>query len=141
MSIRLATSDLDIRRCFPVMLQLRSQLGEGEFLERVRRQMATGYELALLEFGNDVKAVAGFRIHENLFRGRHMYIDDLVTDTTQRSAGFGGELLDWLARHATEQGCANLDLDSGVQRFEAHRFYFRHGMSIGAYHFHRSLEA
>jgi len=32
-------------------------------------------------------------------------------------------------------GCKNLELDSGVQRFDAHRFYLLKRMNISSYHF------
>ena len=33
--------------------------------------------------------------------------------------------MDWLKREAKERGCVQLQLDSGVQREQTHRFYFR----------------
>ena len=64
-----------------------------------------------------------------------MYVDDLITSDAARSKGFGGQLLDWLVEQAAGRGCAQLELDSGVQRFDAHRFYFRKRMKIASYHF------
>ena len=64
-----------------------------------------------------------------------MYVDDLVTDAEARSRGYGDALFDWLVNYARTQGCTRLDLDSGVQRFAAHRFYFRKRMHISFYHF------
>jgi GNAT superfamily N-acetyltransferase len=66
---------------------------------------------------------------------RKLTIDDLVTDATARSKGYGHALMAYLTRIATEAGCTMLDLDSGVQRFEAHRFYLRERMNIAAHHF------
>ena len=42
----------------------------------------------------------------------------------------GGALFDWLVAEARAAGCKQLDLDSGVQRFAAHRFYLMKRMSI-----------
>ena len=86
-----------------------------------------------------MQAVAGYRIMENLFSGLHMYVDDLVTSEAQRSRGFGGALLDWLVELAKSHHCVEFQLDSGVQRFDAHRFYFRKGMHISSYHFRLKL--
>ena len=63
-------------------------------VERVRRQQSAGYVVAFLESDGEVRAVAGYRILESLFSGRFMYVDDLVTRATDRSAGCGSELLD-----------------------------------------------
>ena len=139
-SIHLAESESDIRRCHPVMVQLRPQLAADEFVARVGRQRAEGYEVAYLESESQVRAVAGFRIVEMLMHGRHLYVDDLVTDAAQRSKGHGEVLMDWLVERASAAGCKSLQLDSGVQRFEAHRFYFREGMYISSYHFSIKLE-
>jgi GNAT superfamily N-acetyltransferase len=67
-------------------------------------------------------------------------VDDLVTRDSDRSRGFGGELLDWLIKQARKNGCESLELDSGVQRFDAHRFYFTKRMSISSYHFRIRVE-
>jgi GNAT superfamily N-acetyltransferase len=138
--IAIAESDADILRCFPVMLHLRPHLVEADFVARVRRMQSAGFRLARLEEGGAVRAVAGYRFHEKLFSGRTLYVDDLVSDPAQRSRGHGARLLTWLADQARAHDCDLLELDSGVQRFDAHRFYFRERMKISSYHFTRPLQ-
>jgi GNAT superfamily N-acetyltransferase len=138
-SIHEAKTDGEITRCFSVMVQLRPHLEESAFVPVVRRQYAGGYRLAFLESSGAVQAVAGYRLLDNLVGGRVLYVDDLVTDSDARSRGYGKALLDWLAERGREQGCAFLELDSGVQRFDAHRFYFVNGMVISSHHFRRAL--
>ena len=139
--IRLANTPEEIRRCHPVMLELRPPFQDPEqFVERVLRQQKQGYLLAFLESEGDVRAVAGYRFLESLFSEKFLYVDDLVTRESSRSLGFGGDLLDWLIEQARVHGCENLELDSGVQRFDAHRFYFSKRMSISSYHFRIKIE-
>ncbi|AFY86906.1 GCN5-related N-acetyltransferase [Chroococcidiopsis thermalis PCC 7203] len=140
MQIKFATSNLDISRCFPVMVQLRSHLTEAEFVNRVQRQQQAGYFLVYVEKNNSIKAVAGCRLMETLIDGQLLYIDDLITDTSERSQGYGSALIDWLIEYAKSQGCVSLQLDSGVQRAAAHRFYFRKGLTISSFRFKRSLQ-
>ncbi|MGL5924069.1 GNAT family N-acetyltransferase [Chroococcidiopsis sp.] len=140
MPIKLATSALDISRCFPIMMQLRSHLTEAEFVNRVQRQQQAGYFLVYIEKNNSIKAVAGCRLMETLIDGQLLYIDDLITDTSERSQGYGSALIDWLIEYAKSQGCVSLQLDSGVQRAAAHRFYFRKGLTISSFRFKRSLQ-
>jgi GNAT superfamily N-acetyltransferase len=122
------------------MHQLRPHLVEADFVRRVRgMQQREGFQLAFVEDGGAVHAVAGYRYYEKLFSGKNLYVDDLVTAASQRSRGYGRALLGWLAAEAKRRGCDQLELDSGVQRFEAHRFYFRERMHVSAYHFVRSL--
>jgi GNAT superfamily N-acetyltransferase len=134
--IALADTDDDVRRCFPGMLELRTHLDDAEeFVRRVRQQRKEGYELAFLEDAGEVRAVSGFRVFSSLADGRVMHVDDLVTDGMQRSRGYGDRLFDWLVDRARAAKCDRVRLDSGVQRFAAHRFYLRKRMSIVAHHF------
>lgn len=133
--VREIDADADVRRSFPVMRQLRPHLTEDEYVARVHSQRAGGYRLAIVDEDGEVRAAAGFRILEMLVQGRHLYVDDLVTDETRRSLGHGGLLFDWLMDEARRAGCATLELDSGVQRLRAHAFYFAKRMHISSYHF------
>lgn len=139
MNIAIAQTDDEIRRCYRVMSQLRSHVSEEEFLPRVRKQIDGGYFLAYVEDG-DVKACAGYRYIDMLSRGYFMYVDDLITDEAERSKGYGDALFDWLLNECRSRGCDQLNLDSGVHRFAAHRFYFRKRMHIAAYNFSLPLK-
>src|SRR5256885_4407300 len=134
--IAIATTPEQIRRCHPVMRELRPLFQEPEqFVERVQRQRKEGYQLAFVESEGEVCAVAGYRFLESLFSGKFLYVDDLVTRERDRSRSFGGQLLDWLVEQAREHGCENLELDSGVQRLDPHRFYCSKRMNISSSHF------
>jgi GNAT superfamily N-acetyltransferase len=63
----------------------------------------------------------------------------LAVDEAVRSKGYGQELFEWLIEFAKNCDCMQLELDSGVQRFDAHRFYLRQRMSIKSHHFSLTL--
>jgi GNAT superfamily N-acetyltransferase len=139
--IQLAENDEEIMRCYPVMVELRPHLRAEKFLDRVKQQRETaGFKLAYL-LDEEVRAVAGFRVSENLASNRFLYVDDLVSISTQRSKGYGGELFDWLIEYARAEQCQEVHLDSRVQRFAAHRFYLNKRMIIEAHHFTLVLTA
>jgi len=138
--IRILQASGDIIRCFPLMADLRPHLREDEFVSRVRgQQREHGYRLAVLEEDGAVRAVAGFRIAECLAWGRFLYVDDLVTARSVRFRGYGQQLFDWLLAEARREGCEQLHLDSGVQRYEAHGFYLKNRLHITSHHFTRVL--
>jgi GNAT superfamily N-acetyltransferase len=138
-TIAIAQSDEDIRRCFAVMRELRPHLNEAEFVPRVQRQIAAGYRLGFVEEDGAIRTVAGFRFLDNLASGKVLYVDDLVTDPSVRSKNYGQRMLDWLIAEARAHDCDTLELDSGVQRFGAHRFYLRNRMDITSHHFRLHL--
>jgi GNAT superfamily N-acetyltransferase len=138
--IKFASTDEEINACYDVMSQLRPHIAREDFLPRVRRQMdAFDYRVAYVKDEGEVKAVAGIRISEWLHGGKYVEIDDLVSADGDRSKGYGGKLFDWILDFAREQKCNHVRLLSGVQRFDAHRFYLRKRMNIEAHYFNLKL--
>ncbi|MFA7291800.1 MAG: GNAT family N-acetyltransferase [Rhodocyclaceae bacterium] len=128
-----------LSRSESVHRQLRPNL-PADYAGRLGAVFANGGRMAVVAEGEAVRAVALWRLVENTYEGRRLYVDDLVTDETQRSNGFGKILLDWLQGHAQRLGCDVLALDSGVQRAGAHKFYFREGMHIPSFCFRKVIK-
>ncbi|MFV2058018.1 MAG: GNAT family N-acetyltransferase [Thiohalomonadales bacterium] len=139
MGITLAKSDSEIERCFEVMSQLRTHLVKDAFLTTVRQMESQGYRLAYIEYQASIVAVAGYRIYTNLFMGKHLYVDDLVTRNHVRSQGYGERMVQWLRNEALKEKCNYFHLDSGTHRNDAHKFYFKQGFSIASFHFSEKL--
>jgi GNAT superfamily N-acetyltransferase len=121
-----------------VHLQLRPHLA-GNYLGRMREVIAGGAEMAVAVDGGKITGVAVYRMVERTFTGRELYCDDLVTDESKRSTGVGHALMDHMRALCAARGCDTFALDSGVQRGEAHRFYFREGMTATSFHFTQVL--
>lgn len=123
----------------PVHRQLRPQL-PADYAGKMRRVFNDGARMCVAVRGDGVVGVAVHRIHENTFDGVQMYVDDLVADESQRSRGIGKALMDHLQEQARDSGCQAFNLDSGTQRTQAHKFYFREGMVVNSFHFGKSLK-
>ena len=134
-----ARTDAEIQKCFDVMSELRTHLKRDEFLDTVRHMESEGFRLAYIEDDDAVVAVAGYRIYTNLFLGKNLYVDDLVTSAQARSRGYGEQLINWLRDKAKQADCRAYHLDSGTQRGQAHKFYFNQGFTISSYHFSEQL--
>lgn len=135
MSIKIAESDAELARASDVLLELRPAFTKDALIAQIKEQQRSGYRVAYLESAGEVQCVAGFVVGTKLAWGKHLYVDDLVTAERHRSTGAGKRMLAWLKAHALELGCRQLQLDSGVQRFGAHRFYLREGFHISSHHF------
>lgn len=57
--------------------------------------------------------------------GCRCWVEDLAVSPERRSQGVGKALLDAAKDWARERGATHLELDSGLARTEAHRFYER----------------
>jgi GNAT superfamily N-acetyltransferase len=82
-----------------------------------------------------VICLAGFTIGQKLSIGKHLYIDDFVTDKSLKSTDSAKALLDFLKIYAKQQNCKSIHLDSLVQRHDAHKFYLSEDMEIDSHHF------
>ncbi len=141
LELRHAETDQQIAACFPLMRQLRPHLaGRTELVTRVRRQEKESYRLLIAWRGEEAVGAAGYRMQENLIRGRFVYVDDLVVLDSERRSGIGAQLLDEVARLAKEAGIDWLTLDTALDNALGQRFYFRWGLLSTALHFGKSLK-
>lgn len=67
--------------------------------------------------------------------GRRVWVEDLAVDPERRSQGIGKALLDAAKDWARERGASHLELDSGLGRVDAHRFYEREGAENKSFSF------
>jgi GNAT superfamily N-acetyltransferase len=112
-----------------------------DYRARMAEMFAEGAGLVQLVDEGAVRALAVWRAFHTTYCGYRLEIDDLVTDETQRSKGYGATLLAFVEAKARAIGCDTLTLNAGTQRTRAHRFYFREGLHIWAFHFSKDLRA
>jgi GNAT superfamily N-acetyltransferase len=140
-NVKLAQSEADVARVWPVMRVLRPHIeSEAAFLAQVRRQQTTaGWRLIFVEDAGAPVAAAGFRISEWLAWGKALYVDDLICLESHRGQGFAEALMLWMEDLARDEGCVQFHLDSGTHRLGAHRFYHRLKLAITSFHFQKTL--
>lgn len=108
---------------FPVLNELRTHLNKSTYLNFLHSMREEGYKLFALYDNEQVVAVTGIAIRTNFYYGKHIFVYDLVTQSSQRSKGYGEELLSYIHQFAIRNGCGIVSLESGLFRAEAHRFY------------------
>jgi GNAT superfamily N-acetyltransferase len=123
----------------PVLMELRPHLTPESFAQVYSEGHPQGLRYTAVYDSDRCVAVAGWRLVATTVALRKLYVDDLVTTSDRRGKGVGAALLRKLESRAREAGCRVLDLDSGADREDAHRFYFREGMVIRSLHFIRRL--
>jgi GNAT superfamily N-acetyltransferase len=142
-ALELVDLDVDDPRwdaVLPVLQELRPDLTAEQRRAVHAEGQPQGYRFLAALDGDRCLGVAGWRLVATVFAGRKLYVDDLVTAASSRSGGVGRALLAELERRARAAGCSVLDLDSGVQRHAAHRFYFRERMHVSSHHFTKRLD-
>lgn len=138
--IRELTTNDELADAYPVLRELRDHLDPDE-MERYHDQMREeGYRLFGRYDGDVLVAVAGITVGTNFYLGKHVFVHDLVTTERRRSEGHGGALLEYLHAWALERDCETVELESGLWREEAHRFYEELGYEKYCYSFKYDLD-
>ena len=118
--------------------ELRQHL-PADYIARMKEVFAGGAEMAVAVVDGRVAGVTVFRILEKTHSGRDLYCDDLVTSQRSRSTGVGHALIEYMEKLCRERRCDTFSLDSGTWRQQAHKFYFREGMTITSFHFDKKI--
>lgn len=126
-TIRPATEN-DVVPLIPLMEQLGYQISEADLLENIKLHLSPAYALFVSEMAG--KLIGFISIH--IYRYPHLKdslsrITALCVDANYRSFGIGGKLLTYAEKYIKSRGCKLIELTSGIQREDAHRFYEKYG--------------
>ncbi len=141
MEIKYAITQEEFLKCWNAISALRPMLTVEKYLELIESMKTQGYQLLFMEEENgEVPAILGFRYLTMLYCGNIIYIDDLSTLPQARGKGYGNQLLDFVINLAQEKNLDGVHLDSGHQRFDAHRLYLNKKFNITSHHFALTLQ-
>lgn len=96
-----ATTDEEIKACYPVIVELRPHVpNENELLRQVKIQREQeGFHLMYIkdtiEGESEPRPVSimSYRIYHCLFYGRQLYVNDVCTISSAKKRGYAGALL------------------------------------------------
>ena len=96
------------------------------------------YVCALIE--DDIVGFCSLTIKDSLWQtGLLGHIDELVVDKEYRGKGIGSKLMEYITNIAGEKGCVIIELDSALNRNQAHRFYKQNGFKDRAFLFSKKI--
>lgn len=135
-----AKSRGDLERCYPVMKELRPHLSFDDYISIYNEShSADGYEVVAVEDKGQILAVMGYRFLSDFVRGKHVYVDDLVSTEKVRSQGLGAELLKYAEKIAESSGCKSLRLCTGIENDRGVKFYDRNGWTKRAFAYTKKI--
>jgi GNAT superfamily N-acetyltransferase len=134
------TNKKDLERCYPIIKELRPHLSFEDYISIYKQSHTSdGYEIVAIEEMEQILAVMGYRFISDFVRGKHVYVDDLVSTEKVRSQGLGAELLKFAESVAEETGCKSLRLCTGIENERGMKFYDRNGWTKRAFAYTKKL--
>lgn len=125
-----AKNSTNLEDFFPLILELRPHLTLSEFVTiYTNAHEKNQYELtAFFDENHEMCALIGYRVMYDFVRGRHLYIDDLVTSSKKRSKGLGAYVLQYAENLAKDLNCTGgLRLCAGLENTRGIAFYEKNG--------------
>lgn len=114
MNIRKGTKN-DIPRTLELIIELASfEKSEDKVMTTVERMEKDGFgsnsffEFYVAENDSDIVGIALFYYRYSTWKGRMLYLEDLVVTKTERRKGIGKMLLDKLIAHAKSHDCSGV---------------------------------
>ncbi len=86
-----------------------------------------------IEHTERANAVILYTTGVRMFCGKYMQLDSLFIRPEARRRGYSTAIFDWLEAKARELDCDRLLLESLVESFDAHKFFFQQGYHMRGY--------
>ena len=71
--------------------------------------------------------------------GRSLEPDHVYIEEKYRSKGIGAQLFEWIEVYGKEKGVTTIELNTYVQNFPSHKFYYNQGFNALGYHFLKKI--
>lgn len=127
-----------------LIIPLVKELSESKFSDTVLRnrflEMVTqNYECAVILNKDELVGVTGLWYCTRHYSGRSVELDHVFIDKKHRSKGLGKEFMVWIEGYVKNKGYEAIELNSYVQNYPSHKFYYNLGFQILGYHFLKKL--
>lgn len=130
----------DINCIIPLIQKLTNNANSDAILkERFAIIVEENYECAGVFENEKLIGVCGMWFQTRHYAGKSMEVDHVYIDEEYRGKGLGKRFFNWLYDYAKSKGCVISELNTYVQNYPSHKFYYNEGYEIFGYHFYKTL--
>jgi GNAT superfamily N-acetyltransferase len=120
------------------------ELNEGRISESILRSRFNemknqNYECATICLGNEIIGISGLWFCTRHYSGKSVELDHVYIKPQHRNKGLGKKFMDWIYNYVKEKGCDSVELNTYVQNYPSHKFYYNEGFQILGYHFLKKI--
>ena len=107
--------------------------------QRFSEMVSQNYECAAIFDGDELIGVCGMWFCTRHYSGRSVEVDHVFIDDAYRGQGLGKQFFKWIYNYVKQKGYEAVELNTYVQNYPSHKFYYNEGFQILGYHFLKTL--
>ena len=130
----------EINSIIPMIQELSENKIPNSVLEARFQEMTTqNYECAVVYDNEKLIGVTGLWFCTRHYSGKSVELDHVIIDENYRNKGLGKEFMIWIENYAKGKGYEAIELNTYVQNYPSHKFYYNLGFEILGYHFLKNI--
>lgn len=139
-TIKILAKD-QILSIIPLMMEYtENKIDQVVLEERFLDMITQNYECVAMYDGERLIGIAGMWFMTRHYAGKSMEPDHVYITKTYQRKGLGKCFFKWMHSYAKNKGCKTSELNTYVQNYPSHKFYYNEGYAIYGYHFYKDLD-
>lgn len=134
-------SNADLDQIIPLVYALNEEKVSVDVLKlRFDEMKHQNYECAVIyDNSHELVGVSGLWFCTRHYIGKAVELDHVYIKPTHRGKGLGKQFMIWIDAYVKEKGCNSIELNTYVQNYPSHKFYYNEGFEALGYHFLKKL--
>lgn len=130
----------EINAIIPLIQKLTEHKFSDQILkERFSEMITQNYECAVIYDNVKLIGVTGLWYCTRHYAGKSVEVDHVYIEDNYRGKGIGKQFFKWIYDYVKTKGCESVELNTYVQNYPSHKFYYNEGFEILGYHFFKEL--
>ncbi|SDB53780.1 hypothetical protein SAMN03097699_1986 [Flavobacteriaceae bacterium MAR_2010_188] len=132
----------EIEKVIPLVDKLNDNKVSIKLLkERFAEMIQQNYECAVIMDDNKIVGVSGLWFCTRHYIGKSVELDHVYIEEEYRNKGLGNDFMKWIQDYTRKKGCNSIELNTYVQNFPSHKFYYNQGFNGKGYHFQKIISS
>lgn len=128
----------------PEIIPLMQKFTENKFTDavltsRFSEMFEQNYECAGAFEADKLIGICGLWFSTRHYIGKSVEVDHVYIEEQYQGKGLGKQFFTWIYAYAKSKGCEGAELNTYVQNYPSHKFYYNEGFNILGYHFLKNL--
>lgn len=131
-----------ITTIIPLLKQLgSSDVSDAVLSERLQEMSIQNYECVGTFDGEKLMGACGMWFQTRHYAGKSCEVDHVIIHEDYRGKGIGNLLMEFVYDYVGKKGCQWVELNTFVENFPSHKFYYNQGFILKGYHFIKDINA